>query len=70
MTGEEYEEKRNIYARLGVLYYLVYNPEFGRRDGHQPFEVYKLVNGVYELQSGEPFWMPEVGLGMGRCKSS
>jgi len=66
--GGEYEEKRNIYARLGVLYYVVYNPEFGQRDGHQLFEVYKLVNGVYELQSGEPFWMPEVGLGLGRCQ--
>jgi Uma2 family endonuclease len=66
--GGEYEEKLNIYAHLGVLYYLVYNPEFWRRDGHQPFEVYKLVNGSYELQIGEPFWMPEVGLGIGRCQ--
>lgn len=66
--GGEYDEKLNIYARLGVLYYVVYNPEFWRRDGHQPFEVYKLVNGVYELQIGEPYWMPEVGLGIGRCQ--
>lgn len=66
--GGEYDEKLNIYARLGVLYYVVYNPEFWRRDGHQPFEVYKLVNGVYELQMGEPYWMPEVGLGIGRCQ--
>jgi hypothetical protein len=51
-----------------VLYYLVYNPEFWQRDGHQPFEVYKLVNGVYALQNREPFWMPEVGLGIGRCQ--
>jgi Uma2 family endonuclease len=46
-TGGEYEEKTDIYAKLGVLYYIIYNPEFWRRDGHQPFEVYKLVNGVY-----------------------
>jgi Uma2 family endonuclease len=65
--GGEYDEKLNIYAGLDVLYYVVYNPEFWLRDGHQPFEVYKLVNGVYELQIGEPFWMPEVGLGIGRC---
>lgn len=64
--GGEYEEKAEIYARLGVLYYVIYNPEFWRRDGHQPFEVYKLVNGVYQLQIGEPYWMPEVGLGIGR----
>ncbi len=65
--GGEYAEKQDIYARLGVLYYVVYNPEFWRRDRHQPFEVYKLVNGGYELQIGEPYWMPEVGLGIGRC---
>ncbi|NJP10827.1 MAG: Uma2 family endonuclease [Leptolyngbyaceae cyanobacterium RU_5_1] len=66
--GGEYDEKLNIYARLGVLYYVVYNPEFWQRDGHQPFEVYKLVNGTYQLQIGEPHWMPEVGLGIGRCQ--
>ncbi len=63
---EEYEEKLEIYRRLGVLYYLVYNPEFWRRDQHEAFELYKLENGVYQLQVGEPYWMPEVGLGIGR----
>ncbi|MBW4658108.1 MAG: Uma2 family endonuclease [Drouetiella hepatica Uher 2000/2452] len=66
--GGEYDEKLEIYARLGVLYYIVYNPQFWRRDGHLPFEVYRLVNDVYELQVGEPFWMPEIGLGVGRCR--
>jgi Uma2 family endonuclease len=65
--GGEYSSKQEIYARLGVLYYVVYNPEFWQRDEQQPFEVYKLVNGSYELQQGEPYWMPEVGLGIGRC---
>jgi Uma2 family endonuclease len=64
--GGEYDEKLDIYSQLGVLYYLVYNPEFWRRDGHQPFELYKLDNGVYHLQIGEPYWMPEVGMGIGR----
>lgn len=64
--GNEYDEKRDIYAKLGVLYYVIYNPEFRQRDRHQPFEVYKLVNGVYQLQIGEPYWMSEVGLGIGR----
>ncbi len=58
-----------IYQKLGVLYYLVYNPEFWQRDRHRPFEVYKLVNGQYQLESGEPYWMPEVGLGIGRCQT-
>lgn len=64
--GGEYDEKLAIYAKLGVLYYVIYNPEFWRRDLHQPFEVYKLVDGNYQLQIGEPYWMPEVGLGIGR----
>jgi Uma2 family endonuclease len=64
--GGEYDEKLEIYAKLGVLYYLVYNPEFWQRDRHQPFELYKLVEGEYQLQLGEPHWMPEIGLGIGR----
>ena len=28
--------------------------------------VYKLVDGAYQRQSGEPCWMPEIGLGIGR----
>ncbi|MBF2046580.1 hypothetical protein HJG54_25785 [Leptolyngbya sp. NK1-12] len=67
--GSEYGEKMGIYQKLGVLYYLVYNPEFWQRDRHRPFEVYKLVNGQYQLESGEPYWMPEVGLGIGRCQT-
>jgi Uma2 family endonuclease len=64
--GGEYDEKLDIYTQLGVLYYLVYNPEFWQRDRHQPFELYKLVQGEYQLQLGEPYWMPELELGIGR----
>lgn len=67
--GGEYDEKLAIYARLGVLYYIIYNSEFWRRDGHLPFEVYQLINGTYQLQIGEPFWMPKVGLGIGRYQT-
>ncbi len=66
--GGEYDTKMNLYAKLGVLYYVIYNPEFWQRDGHEPFEVYKLIQGQYRLQEGEPYWMPEVGLGVGRCQ--
>lgn len=65
--GKEYNEKLEIYQRLGVLYYLVYNPLHWQRDRHQPFELYKLEAGKYRPQLGEPFWMPEVGLGIGRA---
>lgn len=64
--GGEYEEKMAIYAKLGVLYYVIYNPDFWQRDRHQPLEIYRLVAGVYQLQIGEPFWIAEVGLGIGR----
>ncbi len=64
--GGEYDEKLDIYEKLGVLYYVIYNSEYWRRDEHQPFEVYKLVDGHYQLQIGEPYWMPEVKLGIGR----
>jgi len=67
--GEEYESKMALYVQLGVLYYVVYNPEFWQRDRHQPFEVYKLEEGTYCLQIGEPYWMPEVGLGIGRYQA-
>ncbi|OUC12754.1 MAG: hypothetical protein B0A82_20440 [Alkalinema sp. CACIAM 70d] len=68
--GDEYDEKLSLYANLGVLYYLIYNPEFWQRDRHQPFELYKLVEGEYRLQIGEPYWMPEVGLGIGRYQGT
>jgi Uma2 family endonuclease len=64
--GGEYDEKMEIYRRLGVLYYVVYNPEFWQRDRQQPLEIYKLESGSYQLQIGEPYWMEEVGLGIGR----
>jgi Uma2 family endonuclease len=65
--GGEYSEKQEIYARLGVLYYLVYNPEFWQRDKQQPFTLYKLIQGSYQAQLHEPCWLPEIGLGIGRC---
>ncbi|HEY9727054.1 MAG TPA: Uma2 family endonuclease [Chroococcales cyanobacterium] len=64
--GGEYHDKILKDAQLGVLYYTIYNPDYWRRDKHEPFEVYRLVQGEYIRQSREPFWMPEVGLGIGR----
>lgn len=65
--GGEYDNKLKIYQKLGVLYYVVYNPQYWQRDRHLPFEVYRLVEGEYQLQIGEPFWMDEVSLGIGRA---
>ncbi len=63
--GNEYDDKMTKYAQIGVLYYVIYNPDYWRRDQHDPFEVYRLVNGVYERQTGNPVWMPEIELGSG-----
>ncbi|NJM47746.1 MAG: hypothetical protein HC860_17580 [Alkalinema sp. RU_4_3] len=64
----EYKEKATIYKKLGVLYYVIYNPEFFSRHKHEAFEVYKLVRGRYVRQKSEPCWMPEIGLGIGRSQ--
>jgi Uma2 family endonuclease len=64
--GGEYDKKLAKYAEIGVLYYVVYNPEYWRRDQHEPFELYRLEQGRYVRQAGEPLWMPEIGLGIGR----
>jgi Uma2 family endonuclease len=66
--GQEYHKKMGEYAKLGVKYYVIYNPEYSRRHKHEPFEVYQLVRGQYKLQRGEPFWMPEIELGIGRVQ--
>jgi Uma2 family endonuclease len=63
--GGEYDDKMTKYAQIGVLYYVIYNPDYGRRDKHDPFEVYRLVHGSYERQTGNPVWMPEIELGIG-----
>ncbi|NEP61244.1 MAG: Uma2 family endonuclease [Symploca sp. SIO2G7] len=66
--NDEYEEKKEKYTRLGVKYYLIYNPNHWKRDKHQPFELYRLEQGKYILQSTEPYWIPEIDLGIGRGK--
>ncbi len=59
---KEYSGKLHEYESLGVLYYAIYGSSRRRK---LRLEVHKLVNGKYELQSGNPVWMPEIGLGIG-----
>ncbi|MBW4574723.1 MAG: Uma2 family endonuclease [Aphanothece sp. CMT-3BRIN-NPC111] len=59
----EYSDKKQQYANLGVLYYAVYNPHRRRKS---PLEVYRLLDGKYVLQEGNPVWLPEINLGIGR----
>jgi hypothetical protein len=62
--GGERTEKMDIYESMGILYYLVYAPLLKRKTR---FQLYKLIEGKYVLQSDgkQPYWMPEVGLGIG-----
>ena len=59
----EYTTKKNFYAEMGVLYYVVYNPLRKRKP---KLEVYQLQNSQYQLLAGEPVWLSELGLGIGR----
>jgi Domain of unknown function (DUF4351)/Putative restriction endonuclease len=68
--GGEYDSKFERYAEMGVLYYAIYNPSYTRRDKHEIFELYRLENGQYVRQQGNPIWMPEIGLGIGRERAT
>jgi Uma2 family endonuclease len=65
--GGEYTTKLVDYANMGVLYYVIYNPKRRRKPR---LEIYKLINGKYELQTANPLWMPEIGLGIGCERAS
>jgi Uma2 family endonuclease len=63
-AGRERTKKFQIYQSVGILYYLVYAPLRKRK---AKFQLYKLIEGEYVLQSEgkQPYWMPEIGLGIG-----
>jgi Uma2 family endonuclease len=65
--GKEHTKKFKIYQSTGVLYYLIYAPLRKRK---AKFQLYKLINGEYVLQSDgkNPYWMPEIGLAIGAEK--
>ncbi len=60
---KEYTKKKDFYAEMGVLYYVIYNPLRKRKPR---LEVYQLNNGKYELLPGEPIWLSELSLGIGK----
>ena len=67
--GGEYEQKKTDYAKLGILYYVIYVPSRRPRRQRQPLEIYQLENDQYRLQEPDAHgrvWMPEIGLAMGR----
>lgn len=68
--GGEYEAKKERYINLGIRYYAVYFPNQSRRRrrDRDPLEVYELISGAYQRLPGEPVWLPDVGLGLGRAR--
>ena len=56
--------------QLGILYYVIYASDRRKRKNREPFEVYRLVNGKYVRQPGDPVWMPEIALGIGRAQGT
>jgi Uma2 family endonuclease len=59
----EYSTKKALYEQLGVLYYAIYN---SKRKRKPTLEVYKLIQGKYLPVVGNPIWMPELELGLGK----
>ncbi len=59
----EYRQKKLDYAALGVGYYVIYN---ALRQVKESLEVYRLEQGEYIPMSGNPVWLPDVGLAIGR----
>jgi Uma2 family endonuclease len=66
-AGGEKTKKFDIYQTVGILYYLVYSPLLKRK---AKFQLYKLIEGKYVLQSSgqQPYWMSEIGLAIGAEK--
>jgi hypothetical protein len=68
--NREYEDKLVDYQTLGILYYAIYNPFSGRRGrfkNRQRLEIYKLIDGKYELlpPQNNQVWLPEIELALG-----
>jgi Uma2 family endonuclease len=72
----KYKEQKQRYEQLGVLYYVLFDPDGCLGDDHEPLEVYHLVQGKYIRQVPHPdsqlhqecnpvIWLPEMGLGIG-----
>jgi Uma2 family endonuclease len=55
--NSEYKQKLELYEKLGIRYYVIYNPLSGRRGKYinrSSLEVYQLIDGKYELMPAIP----------------
>ncbi|ELR96553.1 Uma2 family endonuclease [Gloeocapsa sp. PCC 73106] len=58
----EYSVKKALYAQIGVLYYVVYNPQRRRKSS---LEVYQLIGGEYQRLTGQPIRLAAIEIGIG-----
>jgi hypothetical protein len=65
--GNELDSKKAAYARMGIAYYVVFDPlqQLQREDelNGQLLKVWALTAGQY-VDMPEPFWLQAVGLGL------
>jgi Uma2 family endonuclease len=59
--GNEFDEKMQIYADIGVVYYIIYDPE--QHYGEPALRLFQLNGGVYVQESN--FVLERVGLRIG-----
>ena len=60
--GNEDGDKLLGYARMGIPFYVIYDPEQWLRT--EKLRFYELRGGLYEQLQGEPQLMPSIGLGI------
>ena len=62
-SNQEYTKKKEIYRKIGIQYYVIYNPQRKRKPR---LEVYSLDNYDYVLLGDHaPVWLDKIGLGIG-----
>lgn len=60
--GNEDGDKLLGYARMGIPFYIIYDPELWLRS--EKLRFYELRGGLYEQLQGESHLMPSIGLGI------
>ena len=60
--GGEDTVKLQGYAKLGITFYIIYDPE--EHLSSKPLRVYRLVSGRYELDQSESPFLESLGLGV------
>src|SRR5439155_17136404 len=59
--GGEDTDKLRLYARIGIPYYVIYDPL--RRLGEEVLRVFQLHGRTYQAMA-RPWFFPEIGLGL------